>query len=608
MKVHDPSLNRQNRATGSNPIGIALLAVVLWIAAGAAYFGTTPRFHGGRIEIDGQESREVSMPFAWYHKDPRGSAPVGLLRLHYQVDLPRWHSSWYRLHVDDKLVSLTLNGHPVELGKKEVGWRNSGRTFHVGPFLKTGPNVLEAVILNKSSAGLWIDAAARDPWRMAAMALALTALTATAFLIGAHLPLGKWQRVAAIVFLAGALLRGVYCANTAPFERCYDYNGHLFYLEYVLQRGEIPPRNLGWETFQPPLYYVGSVGLAQALLFLDGNRLQVFQIWQMEALAISLAVLALGIWIARCCFPLEQDHRARTRLLLGLALFPSVVFYASRISNDVLFSLCSFVWLLGLLRFWEKASARWLGLTALSLGLGLISKSSALLLIPSSLLVLALQPARTWVWKLRMGLFAAGIVLLIAGPFQIRNAIEARNTSNFVVGNIESLPDDLRIPGTVQNFVTFNPIQVACHPVSKTTANDPRRGMVPEFYFRSAFFGEFGPSGTRGIASVMIVLALLLLPFVMFGIWQALRCRQGADVPLLLALGMIVAGQLAYVWRQPFCCNSDFRFFIVAAVPWLYFFNRGLQTSRPRLAIAGEWLFRAEAVAVVVFLLRACVG
>ena len=60
--------------------------------------------------------------------------------------------------------------------------------------------------------------------------------------------------------------------------------------------------------------------------------------------------------------------------------------------------------------------------------------------------------------------------------------------------------------------------------------------------------------------------------------------------------------------REPFSCNSDFRFFIVAAVPWLYFLNRGLQTAPPRMAAAGEMLFRAEAVTVAVFLLRICVG
>lgn len=58
----------------------------------------------------------------------------------------------------------------------------------------------------------------------------------------------------------------------------------------------------------------------------------------------------------------------------------------------------------------------------------------------------------------------------------------------------------------------------------------------------------------------VVVLALI-------GIWQAARGNHSALVPLLILSTCMVGAQLAYVVKEPFSCNQDFRFFVALTIP-----------------------------------------
>jgi len=55
---------------------------------------------------------------------------------------------------------------------------------------------------------------------------------------------------------AGIALRLAYIAKTPWWIRSYDIDGHFPYNEYIVANLSLPPADWGWESFQPPLYYI----------------------------------------------------------------------------------------------------------------------------------------------------------------------------------------------------------------------------------------------------------------------------------------------------------------------------------------------------------------
>src|SRR5262249_55626125 len=72
----------------------------------------------------------------------------------------------------------------------------------------------------------------------------------------------RWRKepaVAAIVLVIAFL--GILFVNNLPQIAPllgFDRDGHLEYIEYLLQKKSLPLANEGWQMYQPPLFYVLS--------------------------------------------------------------------------------------------------------------------------------------------------------------------------------------------------------------------------------------------------------------------------------------------------------------------------------------------------------------
>ena len=86
----------------------------------------------------------------------------------------------------------------------------------------------------------------------------------------------------------------------------YDVDGHLVYIHYIQQHHSLPRADQGWETFQPPLYYMLSAALLSALslsVAQDGGVMAM----RMLGLAIGIAHFVL-VWASlRLLFPGERS-------------------------------------------------------------------------------------------------------------------------------------------------------------------------------------------------------------------------------------------------------------------------------------------------------------
>jgi 4-amino-4-deoxy-L-arabinose transferase-like glycosyltransferase len=261
------------------------------------------------------------------------------------------------------------------------------------------------------------------------------------------------KSLAVILVLYLALATGF--AVVTPFGTPPDETAHALYVQHLAQQRRLPvlrrERRDAYEFHQPPLFY-----LLAAPAWAAGSLLSPAAA-NMAARGVSILIGAVGVWLiaALAAAVGSPGGAAADALALGAAGFaaflPMRLATAAAVSNDTLAEAiftAGLLLMVGMLRHGLNARrAAWLGLI---LGLGVLTKSSDLLLFPVALVALLLacqtvdgrrqtvdvDPKRTraplpelpsTVYRLpsmdflRCALVTLGVALLIGGGWMARN-------------------------------------------------------------------------------------------------------------------------------------------------------------------------------------------
>jgi len=401
-----------------------------------------------------------------------------------------------------------------------------------------------------------------------------------------------------LLFLAGSVLRIVYSIATKYDVRGHDVGGHIDYIVYLARnRYALPPVHGGLEYYHPPLYYMAMAPLYQLGTFLGWSEERSFTLIQGASVFLSIATLALGLWIGLLLF--EQKDRLQL-LSYGaiIAAFPSLIFFAARINNDVLSAFLAFLSLLVLLRWWQRSGTwRWI-LFSVLVGLGLLTKSSAVLLLACGWVCLLLRPGFSMGKKARAFALSLLLVIAIAGWFHIPRALQETDKKLALIGNKDILTNF--VPNTPRAFLVFNPLAMMRIPFNHAFEDAYRRMYFWEFYFRSGLFGEFQfDARLLPLASVMIVFAFEVLLLAVLGFSVALRNSFIALLPMHATTVVWLIGMVAYRYAYPYSSSQDFRYTILLCVPLGYYVARGIGCLPP-------WVQMVAAGIVAVF--TACCG
>jgi tetratricopeptide (TPR) repeat protein len=347
----------------------------------------------------------------------------------------------------DTDCELSINWAPIELGKSgEVNWKES-QEREIAAYLHPGPNELSVTVTNAdgppalwltitspgwslSTDGEWnasLDGAvkraavpANEPltirpgnpvysgertvdelgrrWPTLAGFALFACVVATGMYIlrrSSTLP-GHWLtgRAAVRIAVAGAVV--LWCAllwnnlQSLLFPIGFDAEHHLVYVQYIMQHKSLPLADQGWETHQPPLYYVmsaavfGLLGLATD----DTGAVLVLRVLAALAVLVQVGLVAASL---RLIFPGRQG-----RQLIGvvLAAFLPVHFYmAHYVSNDLLAAVVATasIYLCLSVLCERRASLVRLVLLGVCLGAAALTKVTALVVVPVVLGVLAGQ-------------------------------------------------------------------------------------------------------------------------------------------------------------------------------------------------------------------------
>lgn len=509
---------------------------------------------------------------------PTADSPQ-LLDLTFSLVLRPLHARYFQIIADDCVEKLTINEQAIGEGVIPFCDLARGRTLHLSHVLHGGTNAVAMTIQNVGGPASYTWRIAWwDPLLISLRILLLLGLIAGTILLAKGLSLSRWQNMFFGIFGFGTLLRLLYVFATPYQTRAYDADGHLEYIQYVAQHLWLPPIRDGWEFYQAPLYYV-LTGLWLRLGTAFGRTLApLIRDIQWIAFFASLLTLIGMAWIALQVF--SRKERVERMLFFGaLAVLPSIVFLAARINNDVfLFPLEVFCFGF-LLAWWRTGRWRhwWLALALLALSI--LTKTNGLLLVPVAFLLLAFKPRLPLKTKIAAGAVSLILLLLSTGwIFTLRNGASINQPLVVNTGNLSSA---LYVKNTVETFTEFNPLRMIVRPYNNPWDDAAGRQYFWEYFFKSAFFGEFDLGTTlKPLASAVLLCAFLALLYAMYGAWVSIRKEGWRTLPLWSAAGFLLLGHALHRFVTPHSCAQDFRFSLLVSVPVLYFLVEGLKNMR----------------------------
>ncbi len=524
------------------------------------------------------------------------------LTVELDLVLGRLHPNVLHIIPDDCLDALNINGQAVsDSGIPFCDLK--GRVIDLSPYLRRGVNHIQADLRDFGGRAVFrIRAAGSDP----VMFFIRAALLATLVGYGAWLLRFIGARRSAwmffVLFVFAGILSKAYDTRFAFYQQGYDWWGHIDYVKYVAQHWAIPPAQGGWEYYQPPLYYFLAAGWWKVGEFLGRNSFLLME--DLETLSWILMVASLGasIWIGSMLFHRPQEEKERLAFVALLAFTPGIVFFSSRITNDVLFHLITLLSFAFLLRWWQRGNVVDLVTTSALLGIGLITKSNIspliLALFGALLIHRRLSPLRkTALFTVTLAIIAILAGWLLAHRFGIEG-------ERFIVGNIDTLNGGLRVRNALANYLTFNPFQVLAIPFNSPWDDAFRRQYFWEYFFRSIFFGEFQlGKELEGLASMILLLGLLSIPLGLYGLFADLRKQWDQTFPVWMTFLLFLGAGLSYRVIAPFSCNQDFRFISPIAIPMAYFVVRGVSALPERFRSFGHILLSTYVLACVSFIL-----
>ena len=352
----------------------------------------------------------------------------------------------------------------------------------------------------------------------------------------------------------------------------------------------MPIDSIRYEGHQPPLYYL----LATPIYWLaaPGGALAALRALRLFGVLLGGAVI-LMVWAnTRRLFPNKPQRAA---LAAGFVAFlPMHVAMAASVNNDTLAELLIAIGvfrLLGHLGEERQSTSGW-ALTGLVIGLGLVTKFQAYILVPLA--------GSVWLWgswrtrRLAWRPVVAGLLpaLLLSLPWWLRNAA------------LYGFSDPLGLQRH-NAIVTGQPRTAAWIASYGWSAYLER---LVSFTFES-FWGVFGWLGVFLDNRIYQALGLLTLLVMVGFVWQVWRWRQGRELLaphqkhglMLLALQLLLV-ILAFGWYNLTFVQHQGRYLFPALVPISIGFALGVEGLLTRDGSRLGALLSLAALAVLVLL------
>jgi len=485
--------------------------------------------------------------------------------------------SRFRIIADDRLETIKVNDAEVDLSiysDAELADWEEGIVLDLSDYLITGKNKIIVQIKNLSGrGGLGIE---KENGPVHGLLLVFLWSVGILLLLHRLLIHHHLNRIEMFVFAGGVITLVWYMVYTPGTVRVFDVfegGGHKDYIMFLKDHLRLPNPGQGWEYHQPPLYYAMaafSVMIVEPLFGLN---------W-IESLRL-FSVVCYGVFLIYAYSSVRYVCRFSKLRYFALALlvfWPAGVIHASRVGNDVLmytFSAMSFYYLL---RWWRTGKMDHFDASLLFLFLGLLTKSSAVIVagVLAGLLILKMfvEHPRLYVNEI------AKSVAVIAFAFAINLGdniyFAMKDGSDWLLVNVgNSLHQGLKVANGLVNYVYLDLSIFFKEAYTSTWEDWGGRQYFWNFFLKSSLFSEyqFDSLWHKRMGVALSGLLLLMIVYPLLGIKSYTRRFWYKSAPFLLLIVSAVGALLAYRIKVPVSCNTDFRYILpilVGAVGFLF--------------------------------------
>jgi hypothetical protein len=541
-------------------------------------------------------AEESSLPLFMDSKDP----PVPLT-VRTSMTLYSWlQPSLYTIRADDCLKELRVNDMVVPSSLIGPCIIDRPIDLRLKEYMQVGKNDIVAIIADSGGRqGISITASQTDPLVLFVKIVVLFFFVLLGALIGIRLR-DPWRNAYLCVILLGIVLRCIYF-DVTPFDvRVNDVDGHIEYILYIVKHWTVPNAHEGWQFYQPPLYYFLMAIPYRLAQFFGQQHFVILRFLQMTSFAFALGVLAIVAWLSHLVFSREQRIE-RLLMIAIIACVPGMIFFSSRINNDVLLQFLSFLTLTLTVAFWQKPSAWTWSAIIVTLIAGLLTKMSIVPILASVAIVFCVHPDFSWKKKCMYGLIGVCTILATTEWLFVLRAFQDSGLP--IVGNIGSLNGDLIVRNSLIHYITFNPFEVLRHPYNHAWNDVMRRSFFFEYLYRSVFFGEFYWGHTlRTTARVVLALGFGGLLLVAIGYVNGRIEQWRKAFPMWIFFAVVLVAHIAFRAVYPYAPSQDFRYSSVLIVPVAYFMLLGLAKFPPILRKYGYVYIGTWIVSCAIFL------
>ena len=339
-----------------------------------------------------------------------------------------------------------------------------------------------------------------------------------------------------------------------PLLTGFDVTGHIEYIRYVAETGLIPLATDGWQMFQSPLFYLVSAPLYLLFSqFFDPET--VVKGMRIIPLLCGAAQVELSYRALRIVFP-ERENLQVVGTVIG-GLLPMNLYLSQAAGNEPLagcLSAAVVVLAFKLIRSKPDGLPKWyMSTLGLVLGLAILTKVTAVLLVPPLIFLLAyvyLSEGQSLKHICSPILKVLGIALLISGWYYFRNWLQLGES--FIGGwEPSAYIEWWQYPGyrTIQQFINFG--EALTYPVY--SAVHGFWDSIFSTFWMDGFLSGFVSYVSRPPWNYNLMLSgawLALLPSagIFFGVMKALR-RPGCvelqgQVFAVCCLGVYLAALL----------------------------------------------------------------
>lgn len=408
---------------------------------------------------------------------------------------------------------------------------------------------------------------------------------------------------------AGIVMRIGYMLYTSLYQRGHDIGGldgtgHYAYMYGIFSAGTLPLSNHG-QFYHPPFQHIVQALVIKIFSFFQTGA-DTGALFEAAKIVPCFAMCAVLVVTRRICDETGLSKRAAAIAVAVVAFQPTFFVLSASVNNDTFMLLFFMTAVLYTIRWYKNQTIKNILLTALSIGLAMMTKFSgsiiALFTGPVFLIVLIKRWRQRQAKPLLGQFIAFGSVSAALGLwYPIRNFLLFRQPLGYVLRFSETHQLFCGGNTAVERFFSF-PLGNIVNPLYCDPFTDYNIWI---YTLKCSVFGEFKFDWSETFAALLITANLLLilvsLASMLYIMVRGKEINKFARFGLFFIWLVQMGSFIIFNVRYPFGCTMDFRYIVPTAIAGAVYTGIALDRIKNKHNIVFDVLFVLGCAVVALF-------